>query len=75
MAKDAKRPEGNPANRRVDGPEALRERRREPDPDAATRLSVDKARVGGELSADPLPYDETETAEALKRTAESDRRT
>ena len=36
--------------------------------------SIEKARIGNELSADPLPYDETESAEALKRTAENDRR-
>jgi hypothetical protein len=69
----AHKSEGNPANRRIDGPEAAR-KRHQPDPDAASRLSIDKARVGGELSADPLPYDESETAEALKRTAENERR-
>lgn len=68
------KPEGNPANRRVDGPEAVRPRRREANPDAASRLSIDKARVGNELSADPLPYDEAESVEALKRTAENEGR-
>jgi hypothetical protein len=68
------KPEGSPADRSVNGPEAMRQQRREPDPDAATRLSVDKARVGGVLSADPLPYEESETAEALKRAARNERR-
>jgi hypothetical protein len=66
--------EGNPANRRIDGPEAVRLKRREDNPDAASRLSIEKARVGNELSADPLPYDESESIEALKRTAENEGR-
>lgn len=66
--------EGNPANRRIDGPSAVQPKRREPNPDAASRLSIEKARIGNELSADPLPYDETESAEALKRTAENEGR-
>ncbi len=73
MAKNRK-PEGNPANRRVDGPDAVRPKRREGNPDAASRLSIEKARVGNELSGDPLPYDESESAEALKRTAENEGR-
>jgi hypothetical protein len=52
----------------------MRRKHRESDPDAASRLSIDKARVGNELSADPLRYDESETAEALKRTAETEGR-
>ena len=67
--------EGNPADRKVDGPDAVTPRRRESNPDAASRLSIEKARVGNELSADPLPYDESESAEALKRTAENEGRT
>ena len=63
--------EGNPADRRVDGPDAVIPRKREPNPDAASRLSIEKARVGNELSADPLHYDESESAEALKRTADN----
>ena len=59
--------ESNPSDRRID---AVIARKREPNPDAASRLSIEKARVGNELSADPLPYDESESAEALKRTAE-----
>ena len=66
--------EGNPADRRIDGPDAVIPRKREPDPDAASRLSIEKARVGNELSADPLPYDESESAAALKRTAENEGR-
>lgn len=66
--------EGNPANRRIDGPDAVIPKRRERNPDAASRLSIEKARIGNELSADPLPYDESESAEALKRTAENEGR-
>jgi hypothetical protein len=66
--------EGNPADRRIDGPAAVIPKRRESHPDAASRLSIEKARVGNELSADPLPYDESESAEALKRTAENEGR-
>jgi hypothetical protein len=66
--------EGNPADRRIDGPGAVTPKRRQSHPDAASRLSIEKARVGNELSADPLPYDETESAEALKRTAENEGR-
>ena len=66
--------EGNPADRRIDGPDAVAPVKRESDPDAASRLSIEKARVGNELSADPLPYDESESAEALKRTAENEGR-
>lgn len=68
------RREGNPANRPVNGPEAVTKRKREPHPDSASRLSIEKARVGNELSADPLPYEEAESAEALKRTAENEGR-
>jgi hypothetical protein len=66
--------EGNPADRRIDGPDAVVPKRRESDPDAASRLSIEKARVGRELSSDPLPYDESESDEALKRTAENEGR-
>ena len=66
--------EGNPADRRIDGPDAVIPKRREENPDAASRLSIDKARVGRELSADPLPYDESESTEALRRTAENEGR-
>lgn len=66
--------EGNPADRRVDGPDPVNPKPREPNPDAASRLSIEKARVGNELSADPLPYDKAESAEALKRTAENEGR-
>ena len=41
----------------------------------ATRIPpIEKARVGNELSSDPLPYDESESAEALKPTAENEGR-
>jgi hypothetical protein len=66
--------EGNPADRRIDGPNAVTPKHRESNPDATSRLSTEKARVGNELSADPLAYDESESAEALKRTAENEGR-
>ena len=66
--------EGNPADRRVDGPDAVRPRKREENPDAASRLSIEKARIGNELAADPLPHDESESTESLRRTAENDNR-
>ena len=68
------KPDGNPADRRVDGPSTVRPKHREANPDAASRLSIEKARIGNELSADPLPYDEAESVEAVKRTAENDGR-
>jgi hypothetical protein len=73
MARPRKR-EGNPADRRVDGPDAVIPKRQERNPDAASRLSIEKARIGRELSADPLPFDELESEEALKRTAENEGR-
>ena len=69
-----RKPEGNPADRRVEGPDAVMPKRRERNPDAASRLSIEKARIGRELSADPLPDDELESEEALKRTAENEGR-
>ena len=66
--------EGNPADRRVEGPDAVIPKPRQRNPDAASRLSIDKARIGRELSADPLPDDELVTQEALKRTAENEGR-
>ena len=68
------KPDGNPAERRVDGPDAVRPRRREANPDAASRLSIDKSRIGNEFAASPLADDEAESVEALKRTAENDGR-
>jgi hypothetical protein len=64
--------EGNPADRRVDGPDAVIPKRRERNPDAASRLSIEKARIGRELSADPLADDEPESEASLKRTAENE---
>jgi hypothetical protein len=67
--------ESKPDDRRGDGPDAIFAKRREPNPDAPSRLSVEKARVGNGLSADPLDYDEAESTEALKRTVENERPT
>jgi hypothetical protein len=67
MARD----EEKPADQRIDGPESLREKRRDPHPDAASRIS-DKVRTGA-LALDPLPSDETGTEVALKRAAENRR--
>lgn len=70
----AKKPEGNPANRSVERPDDLRPERRDRFADAASRLDVQHARLGSELSSDPRPRDETETQDALKRTAENEGR-
>jgi len=66
--------ESNPADRRIEGPDAVTPKPRERNPDAASRLSIEKARIGRELSGDPLPDDELESEEALKRTAENEGR-
>ena len=60
----ARKQDGNPAHRRVDGPDAVLPKRRERNPDLASRLSIEKAPIGRELSADPLPDDELESEEA-----------
>jgi hypothetical protein len=70
----AKRPEGNPANRRIDRPEDAEERRHKDDATAATRLAVPKARLGGELAGEERATEDSETADALKRAAENERR-
>ena len=64
--------EGNPANRSINGPDELKRVKREPHPDAASRLSIEKAGVGIGL-APPLD-DDPESTEALKRTGEIERR-
>jgi hypothetical protein len=74
MTRDRK-PEGNPANRRIDRPQDARQERHESEADAASRLDVPPVRLGAELSSDPRPGDETETADALKRAAADERRT
>jgi hypothetical protein len=66
--------EGNPANRRIDRPEDAEEQRREADATAATRLAVPKARLGGELAGEKRATEDSETADALKRAAENERR-
>jgi hypothetical protein len=64
----------NPANRRIDGPDLARERRRAGDKTAASRFSLPHAPLGSEL-AGRQPSDEvSETAEALKRAADNDGR-
>jgi hypothetical protein len=66
---------GNPANRRIDRPEDADEQRRKADQTAATRLAVPKARLGGELAGEKRATEDSETADALKRAAENERRT
>jgi hypothetical protein len=46
-----------------------REERHQAQAKAATKRNIDPARLGGELSAEDRPHDETETADALKRSA------
>jgi hypothetical protein len=67
-----KRPETNPANRKISRPTDVRERHAA-DQTAATRLSLPKARLGGELAGERSDGN-SETAEALKRAAENERR-
>jgi hypothetical protein len=47
--------------------EGEREERHKAQAKAATKRNIDPARLGGELSADDRPHDESETANALKR--------
>jgi hypothetical protein len=46
-----------------------REERHKAQAKATTKRNVDPARLGGELSAEDRPQDETETADALRRGA------
>jgi hypothetical protein len=69
-----KSPEGNPANRRIDRPEDAEERRHKDDATAAMRLAVPKARLGAELAGEKRATEGSETADALKRAAENERR-
>jgi hypothetical protein len=68
-----KKTETNPANRKISRPEDAEERR-QGDATAATRLAVPKARIGGELAGEERFAGKDETADALKRAAENDRR-
>lgn len=72
MARD-KIPETNPANRKISRPEDA-EKRHKDDATAATRLAVPKARIGGELAGEERFAGKDETADALKRAAENERR-
>jgi hypothetical protein len=66
--------EGNPANRRIDRPQDARERPHKGDATAATRLTMAKPLLGGEISGKAPLSKGGETADALKRTAENERR-
>ena len=55
-------------------PEDAKKAHREAHADAATRLDGSAARLGAALSAENRPSDDTETADALKRAAENERR-
>ncbi len=68
-----KNPEGNPANRKISRPEDAERKRHKGDATAATRLAVPKARIGGQLAGERRAA-EGETADALKRAAENERR-
>ncbi|HEX9905427.1 MAG TPA: hypothetical protein VGA77_10725 [Propylenella sp.] len=56
--------------KRKDEPRIRHEARK----DAAGRLDVSPARLGSELAGDTHPSEESETADALKRTAENEGR-
>jgi len=66
--------EASAAKSRAPRPEEAKEAAREAHADAATRLDGSAARLGAELSAENRPSDDSETADALKRAAENDRR-
>lgn len=55
-------------------PEDAKQAAHEAEADATTRLDRSDARLGAELASESRPSDDTETAEALKRAAENDRR-
>lgn len=59
---------------RYQKPEDAKQASREAHADAATRLDHSDARLGAEVSAENRPSDDGETADALKRAAENDRR-
>ena len=69
-----KMPETNPANRKISRPEDVDAERHKGDATAATRLAVPKARLGGELAGEERAAEDGETADALKRAAENERR-
>jgi hypothetical protein len=69
-----KSPEGNPANRTIDRPADAKEKRHKGDATAATRLAVAKPLLGGDLSGEAAASEDGETADALKRAAENERR-
>ena len=62
------------AKSRYQRPEDAKRARREAHADAATRLDRSGARLGAEISGENRPSDDTETADALKRAAENERR-
>jgi hypothetical protein len=68
-----KRPETNPANRKISRPQDVEERRKG-DATAATRLAVPKAQIGAELAGEERSGETNESTESLKRAAENDRR-
>jgi hypothetical protein len=59
---------------RYQRPEDAKQASREAHADAATRIDKSDARLGAELSSENRPSDDTETADALKRAAENERR-
>jgi len=59
---------------RYQRPEYGEQARRGTHADAATRLDHSDARLGAEISGENRPSDDTETADALKRAAENERR-
>ncbi len=61
-------------NRRMNAPENARSRRHHEQAETAAHRDVQPAHLGAELAAEDRPGDETETADALKRAAETDRR-
>lgn len=59
---------------RYQRPEDAKPAAHEAQADASTRLDRSDARLGAKLAGENRPSDNTETADALKRAAENDRR-
>jgi hypothetical protein len=68
MSEPGKKRREEALKNRTDAPETRRQRH-EAHADAAGHQDVEPARLGAELAAEDRPRDETETADALKRSA------
>ena len=62
------------AKTRAPRPEEAKEAAREAHADAAKRVDGVAAHIGAQIAGENRPSDDSETADALKRAAENDRR-